>query len=115
MEGHRTDPAGHHPRHRGRALPGAAVAHIETGALLAGDTIVPVQDTGWVSFMRSYPNKIPLSAGLVQQIVDRIEPYEFERLYWLADAKRVDDATTAVKRSARRYIAWVSGENDHLG
>jgi len=104
----------------GGHFPGAAVAHLAggsdgNGVLLAGDTIVPVAAAGWVTFMRSYPNKIPLSAGLVQRIVDRLEPYEFERLYGLLGGKVLGDAKGAVRRSAQRYIAWVSGANDHLG
>jgi hypothetical protein len=65
--------------------------------------------------MRSYPNRIPLSAGLVQRIVDRLEPYEFDSLYGLLGGKILGDAKGAVRRSAERYIAWVSGANDHLG
>lgn len=99
----------------GGHFPGAAVAHVASGALLTGDTIVPVVAEGWVTFMRSYPNTIPLSAGLVRRIVDRLEPYEFERIYGLIGRKVLSDAKGAVRRSAQRYIAWVSGENDHLG
>jgi hypothetical protein len=99
----------------GGHFPGAAVAHVAGGVLLTGDTIVPVAATGWVTFMRSYPNSIPLSAGLVRRIVDRLEPYEFERLYGLLGGAVLADAKGAVRRSAERYIAWVSGANDHLG
>ncbi|MBP2330475.1 hypothetical protein JOF56_010860 [Kibdelosporangium banguiense] len=102
----------------GGHFPGAAVAHIANesgGTLLSGDTIVPVPAKGWVTFMRSYPNKIPLSAGLVRRIVDRLEPYEFERLYSLLGGTVLADAKQAVRQSADRYIAWVSGANDHLG
>jgi hypothetical protein len=99
----------------GGHFPGAAVAHVAGGALLVGDTIVPVLDTGWVTFMRSYPNNIPLSAGLVRRIVDRLEPYEFDRLYGLLGRMVLGDAKGAVRRSAQRYIDWVSGANDHLG
>lgn len=102
----------------GGHFPGAAVAHVATengGFLLVGDTMLPVAAAGWVTFMRSYPNKIPLSAGLVQRIVDRLEPYEFDRLYGLLGGKILDDAKGAVRRSAERYIGWVSGANDHLG
>ncbi|WP_244223459.1 hypothetical protein [Amycolatopsis circi] len=101
----------------GGHFPGAAVAHLatETGALLVGDTIVPVAARGWVTFMRSCPNQIPLSAGLVQQLVDRLEPYAFDRLYALTGATLQADAKAAVRRSAQRYIAWVDGTNDHLG
>ena len=104
----------------GGHFPGAAVAHVAAGSdgrgtLLTGDTIVPVVAKGWVTFMRSYPNKIPLSPGLVRRIVDRLEPYPFERLYSLLGGTILADAKTAVRDSAERYIAWVSGANDHLG
>ncbi|HEX3788930.1 MAG TPA: hydrolase [Pseudonocardiaceae bacterium] len=104
----------------GGHFPGAAVAHVVstadgTGALLTGDTIMPVVDAGWVTFLRSYPNRVPLSAGLVRRIVDRLEPYEFDRLYALSGGRVSVDAKGAVRRSAARYISWVSGENDHLG
>ncbi|MGW4207789.1 hydrolase [Lentzea sp. NPDC004789] len=104
----------------GGHFPGAAVAHVETGSggkgsLLAGDTIVPVAAAGWVTFMRSYPNEIPLSAGLVRRIADRLEPYEFDRLYALTGGTVPTEAKGAVRRSAERYAAWVSGANDHLG
>ena len=55
------------------------------------------------------------TAQLVQRIVDRLEPYEFERLYSLLGGTVLADAKGAVRRSAERYIAWVSGANDHLG
>ncbi|MDR7300058.1 hydrolase [Haloactinomyces albus] len=104
----------------GGHFPGAAVAHVADGAegrgsLLVGDTIAPVADTGWVTFMRSYPNRIPLSANLVRRIVDRLEPYEFESLHGLAGGTVLSGAKAAVRRSAERYIAWVSGAYDHLG
>ena len=76
---------------------------------------MPVVAKGWVTFMRSYPNRIPLSAGLVRRIVDRLAPYEFERLYSLLGGTVPTDAKGVVSRSADRYIAWVSGANDHLG
>lgn len=104
----------------GGHFPGSAVAHLRDGSdgkgsLLVGDAIVPVADQGWVTFMRSYPNRIPLSAGLVRRIVDRLAPYPFDRLYSLQGGTVSTDAHGAVRRSAERYIAWVSGGNDHLG
>ena len=101
----------------GGHFPGAAVAHIATdgGVLLVGDTLVPVRAAGWVTFMRSYPNSIPLSPRLVQRIVDRLEPYEFDRVYSLLGRIVPADAKNAVRRSAQRYVDWVTGAHDHLG
>ncbi len=79
----------------GGCFPGAAVAHVENdtgGTLLVGDTVLPVAADGWVTFMRSYPNRIRLSAGLVRRIVDRLEPHEFDRLYSLLGGKVLGDA-----------------------
>jgi len=75
------------------------------GALLAGDIIQVVMDRRYVSFMRSYPNLIPLSGAAVTQIVDRIEPFAFEKIYgawWQRNV--VSDAKGAVRRSAERYL-----------
>jgi hypothetical protein len=104
----------------GGHFPGAAVAHVAFGAegkgtLFVGDTLLPAQATGWVSFMRSYPNRIPLSPGLVRRIVERLEPYPYDRVYSLLGQCVATDAKNAVRRSARRYVDWVSGANDHLG
>ena len=57
----------------GGHFPGSAVAHWPAGAggagaLLAGDTISPNPDRATVSFMRSYPNRIPLSGAVVERL-----------------------------------------------
>ena len=80
------------------------------GALLSGDIVQVVQDRRWVSFMRSYPNLIPLPAATVERIVDALEPYPFERLYgaWFGRAV-AEDAKAAVGRSAARYLAALDG------
>lgn len=75
------------------------------GALLTGDVIQVVADKRWVSFMYSYPNLIPLSPAKVRQIVESVDPYEFERLYgawWKAIVQT--DAKRRVTQSASRYI-----------
>jgi len=43
------------------------------GALLTGDIITVVQDRRYVSFLRSYPNLIPLGASAIRRIVERID------------------------------------------
>ena len=81
------------------------------GALCTGDSISVAADPRWVTFMRSYPNYIPLPPAAVQGIVDAIEPYEFDRIYggWLGNDVR-EGAKEAVRRSAERYIRWTQGE-----
>ncbi len=67
------------------------------------------QDRRYVSFMYSYPNMIPLNARAVENIVNAVEPFEFDRLYggWW-DLIVQNDAKSAVKRSAERYIKAIS-------
>jgi hypothetical protein len=80
------------------------------GALLSGDILQVVSDRRYVSFMYSYPNLIPLPASQVRQVVDRVEPYRFDRIYgaWW-DRVVAADAKAAVARSAERYIAAIQG------
>jgi len=93
---------------------GGTVLHWPTGAngkgaLLTSDIITVVQDRRYVSFMRSYPNIIPLGASAIRRIVERIEPFSFERIYggWW-EANVLSDAKAAVTRSAKRYLRWIS-------
>jgi hypothetical protein len=75
------------------------------GALLTGDIIQVVQDRRYVSFMRSYPNLIPLGPAVIQRILERIEPFQFEQIYgawWKANV--LTDAKAAVARSGERYL-----------
>ncbi len=89
---------------------GAAVLHWAAGAggrgaLLSGDTIQVVLDLRHVSFMRSYPNLIPLNAVAVQRIVDAVEPYGFDRIYGAFSGRTIaHEAKTALARSADRYV-----------
>ena len=79
------------------------------GALLTGDVIQVVQDRRYVSFMRSYPNLIPLGSAAVHRILTTLEPFAFEQLYgawWKANV--LAEAKTAVTRSAERYLHWIS-------
>jgi glyoxylase-like metal-dependent hydrolase (beta-lactamase superfamily II) len=75
------------------------------GALLSGDILQVVQDRRFVSFMYSYPNYVPLPAATVRRMVERLEPYPFERVFgaWFGAVVRAD-AKAAVRRSAERYI-----------
>jgi glyoxylase-like metal-dependent hydrolase (beta-lactamase superfamily II) len=101
----------------GGHFPGSAAVHWPEGAdgrgvVLAGDTVFPTPDRQWVSFMRSYPNNIPLSAGAVRKVVRAFEPFTFDRLYGNFAGFVEKDAKAAVRRSADRYIGWISGDFD---
>lgn len=75
------------------------------GVLLVGDTIQVAPAAGWVSFMRSYPNMIPLPARAVSDIAARAAQLTFDRIYggWW-DRIIATNAKAAVARSAERYI-----------
>jgi hypothetical protein len=73
-----TQPGGHSP--------GSAVVHWAAGAdgrgvLLSGDTVLANPDRTSVSFMRSFPNRIPLSAAVVDRVTTHVEQFAFDRLY----------------------------------
>jgi hypothetical protein len=76
------------------------------GALLSGDVVQVVPDRRWVSFMRSYPNLIPLPAREVARIRGVLETLEFDRIHGAWWGTVVDgDARGKALRSADRYIA----------
>jgi hypothetical protein len=96
---------------------GSAVLHWSAGAggrgaLLVGDTIAVVPDVRFVSFMRSYPNHIPLPAGEIERILAAIHPYAFDRIYggWW-DRIVASDGRGAIERSARRYLRWIGAHD----
>lgn len=103
----------------GGHFPGSSVLHWSDGAegrgaLLSGDTIFANPDRTSVSFMRSYPNRIPLSAAVVDRIARHVEQFAFDRLYSNFTTVIDADARSIVRRSADRHIGWVRGDFDHL-
>jgi glyoxylase-like metal-dependent hydrolase (beta-lactamase superfamily II) len=84
------------------------------GALLTGDIITVVQDRRYVSFMRSYPNLIPLGAAAIHRILETIEPFSFDQIYggwWKANV--LSDAKAAVARSAQRYLRAIASAGNY--
>jgi hypothetical protein len=78
------------------------------GVLLVGDTIGVALDRRYVSFMRSYPNLIPLPPPAIQGIVDALRPHKFDRIYGAWWGKMISTgAKEAVERSAERYIQHI--------
>lgn len=103
----------------GGHFPGSCVVLWEAGAdgagvLLCSDTIHINPDRATTTFLRSYPNRIPLSPAVVQRLVAAVEPLSFDRLYDNFGRSIDADGHAAVRRSADRYLAWVRGDHDEL-
>lgn len=104
----------------GGHFPGAMVLHragiesdvpeLRDGVLFSGDVISVVADPKWVTFMYSYPNRIPLDPATVRRMVDLVAPYPFARIHDAFDAHVVADGSAVVERSADRYIRHILGE-----
>jgi hypothetical protein len=98
---------------------GSSVLHWVDGAaakgvLLTGDSVFPNPDHRSVGFMRSYPNKIPLSGAVVERIVTQLEPLRYDRIYGNFNNSIDADAKAMLRASADRHIAWTRGDFDHL-
>ena len=98
---------------------GQAVAEWRAGAdgagvLLAGDAVSPNPDRRSMSFLRSYPNRIPLSGNVVQRIATQLESLHFDRLYDNFGGVTPSGAPVMLRASADRYAAWTRGDFDHL-
>ncbi|WP_343991617.1 hydrolase [Terrabacter terrae] len=84
------------------------------GVLLAGDAVFPNPDRRSVSFMRSYPNRIPLSGNVVQRVATQLEGLHFDRHYKNFGAVVPTAAKAVLRSSADRHAAWTRGDFDHL-
>ena len=103
----------------GGHFPGSAVVHWAAGAdgrgvLLSGDTIFANPDRTSVSFMRSYPNRLPLSGRVALRIAEHVARRPFDRLYNNFAGVIPADARAVVARSAQRHAAWTRGDHDDL-
>jgi hypothetical protein len=103
----------------GGHFPGSCVALWSAGAegkgiLFAGDTVFPNPDRTSLGFLRSYPNKIPLSGAVVERIAAQLGALTFDRI--IGNFGNTTDAggQEILRRSADRHIAWVRGDFDHL-
>jgi hypothetical protein len=81
------------------------------GTLLSGDIVQIIPDRKFVTFMRSYPNMIPLSAPSVERIGAMLEPYDFDVIHgaWF-DRTIPHDGKAIVKRSVARYVEAIRGD-----
>jgi hypothetical protein len=107
----------------GGHFPGGTVLHWANGAegrgaVLAGDILSVPPDRRLVSFMRSYPNLIPLSAGIVAHVGAALEPYAFERIYGHYFDRVIEkDGKTVLHASVKRYLDAIGGtyEGEYRG
>jgi len=82
------------------------------GALLVGDLPNMCADRRWVTFMRSYPNYIPLAAQDAEAVVAALRPLPYDRLYgWNPERVMLDDAKARVERSLQRHQRALAGEH----
>ena len=99
----------------GGHFPGGTVLHWSGGAdgkgiVCSGDILTVATDRKWLTFMRSYPNMIPLSRREVEAIGRAMAPFVFERLYGhYFDRVISSDAKSVLEKSVARYIAAIEG------
>lgn len=84
------------------------------GVLLAGDSVFPNPDRRSVAFMRSYPNKIPLSGAVVERLATQLGQLTFDRIFGNFNNTIDSDAKNVLRSSADRHIGWVRGDFDPL-
>ena len=107
--------------HAGGHFAGGTVLHWAAGAdgrgaLCSGDILQVVPDTRYVSFMRSYPNAIPLPASDVERIAQVVGAFRFERVYGAWWGRNIlSGGQQAVRDSAARYVAWITGARNAGG
>lgn len=97
----------------GGHFPGSSVLLLggndRQGAILTGDTLMVGADRRTVSFMRSYPNLIPLPERLVRGIADTVDALPFDRIHGGFPGHDVmENGREIVRFSADRYIGWIT-------
>jgi hypothetical protein len=99
----------------GGHFPGGCVLHWENGAegrgvLFSSDIATIAVDRKFFSFMRSYPNLIPLSAREVEGIARALAPFSYDRVYGhFFDSVMRAGAQAAMEKSVARYLAAIAG------
>jgi glyoxylase-like metal-dependent hydrolase (beta-lactamase superfamily II) len=89
---------------------GSCVLHWANGAegkgiVCSGDTLTVTTDRKFLTFMRSYPNLIPLPVVAIRRIAAAMELFAFDRIYGhYFDRVIAADAKAVLEKSVRRYI-----------
>ena len=80
------------------------------GVLCTSDTATVSSDRKSLSFMRSYPNLIPLPAREVEAIAAAIAPFRFDAIYSHFFDRFIPSGGKAIfEASVARYLAAISG------
>lgn len=98
----------------GGHFPGGTVLHWarddRRGILCTGDILTVTPDRKFVSFMRSYPNLIPLDRAKVDAIAAALAPFDYDTIYGHnSDRVIATGARQAVAASVARYVAAIGG------
>jgi hypothetical protein len=84
------------------------------GAVCGGDILTVTTDRKWLSFMRSYPNFIPLSQRAVEHIGEALAPFSFDAIYGhYFDRVIAQDGKALLARSVERYVAAIEGKRGY--
>ncbi len=78
------------------------------GALLVGDICGVVPDRRYVTFLWSYPNRVPLPARAIERIGAALAPFSYRTIYAAFWDDEVQDAEAVIERSVRRFVDAVS-------
>jgi hypothetical protein len=98
----------------GGHFPGGTMLHWAKGdgrgVLCSSDIATVTEDRKFLSFMRSYPNLIPLSAREVKGVAAALEPFAFDVIYGhFFDRVIATGAKQILQKSVARYLAAIAG------
>jgi len=102
----------------GGHFPGGSMLHWAVGAegrgvVCSADIATVNLDRKSFTFMRSYPNHIPLSAAGVRAIGAALEPFQFDRVYsHFFERVILTGAKPILQASIERYVAALGGAYD---
>ena len=83
------------------------------GILCSSDIATVTMDRKFLTFMRSYPNLIPLSPHQVAGIAAALEPFQFDAIYGhYFDRVIPTGAKSILQLLVKRYVAAISGAYD---
>lgn len=107
--------------HTGGHFKGSQVLYWPTGAdgkgaILVGDQPNLCADRRWATFMRSFPNYIPLAESETNRVMESLRRLRFDRLYgWTPDRILRSGAKASLERSLERHIRALRGEHGVVG